>query len=226
MTPGSDRERIRVVIADDEAMIRGGIRAILASDSSIDVVAEAADGHEAVEQAAKFRPDVVLLDIRMPRLDGLAALKEISRVTPSAKVAILTTFGEDEYVRRALGGGAMGFMLKASDPRELLDGVHALSAGAAYLSPRIAHQVIGKFRDADDEPGTGRAAKLAVDTLTPRERDVLVMLAAGSSNAQIGRRLHLVEGTVKGHVSSILLKLDAGNRVRAAIIAYQAGLIR
>lgn len=223
---GPDHARTRVVVADDEAMIRGGIRAILSTDESIDVVAEAADGHEAVETVTRFRPDVVLLDIRMPRMDGLAATRELVRLAPETKVAILTTFGEDEYVREALGSGAVGFLLKASDPRELLDGVHAVAAGGAYLSPRIARHVVGRFREftAGDDDGR-RSAQSSIDKLTARERDVLAMLGAGYSNAQIGRRLHLVEGTVKGHVSSILLKLDAGNRVRAAVIAYQAGLI-
>jgi DNA-binding NarL/FixJ family response regulator len=213
---------VRVVVADDEAMIRAGVRAILAADPGIEVVAEAADGHEAIERVRAHRPDVALLDIRMPVLDGLQAASEIAAVAPATAVVILTTFGEDDYISRALGGGVAGFLLKASDPRELLAAVHAAAGGAAYLSPAIARRVIDDYRD----PARVAAAEARrmVGALTDRERDVLGLLGAGLSNAEIGRALHLVEGTVKAHVSSILLKLDARNRVRAAIVAHQAGL--
>jgi DNA-binding NarL/FixJ family response regulator len=213
---------VRVLLADDEAMIRAGVRAILATDRAIEVVAEAADGHAAVEMVRAHRPDVALLDIRMPVLDGLRAAEEIGAVAPATAVVILTTFGQDENISRALGSGVSGFLLKASDPRELIAAVHAVAGGAAYLSPAIARRVIDDYRD----PARSLAARArqSVATLTDRERDVLALLAAGHSNAEIGRTLHLVEGTVKAHVSSILLKLDARNRVRAAIVAYQAGL--
>jgi len=210
---------IRVLLADDEAMIRAGVRAILATDRTVEVVAEAADGHQAVELVRAHRPDVALLDIRMPGMDGLRAAEEIAGVAPATAVLILTTFGEDEYVSRALGGGVAGFLLKASDPRELITAVHAAADGAAYLSPAIARRVINDYRD----PGRA-AARDRVTVLTDRERDVLVLLTAGHSNAEIARGLHLVEGTVKAHVSSILVKLDARSRVTAAIIAHQAGL--
>jgi DNA-binding NarL/FixJ family response regulator len=215
---------VRVLIADDEVMIRAGVRAILASDGGIEVVAEVGDGHAAVEMVRAHRPDVALLDIRMPVLDGLRAAEEIAVVAPATAVVILTTFGEDEYVSRALGVGVAGFLLKASDPRDLLTAVHAAAGGAAYLSPTIARRVI------DDYRGPARAqaslAQARVAALTDRERDVLALLGAGHSNAEIGRALHLVEGTVKAHVSSILIKLDARNRVRAAIVAHRAGLCR
>ncbi|SCG62280.1 response regulator [Micromonospora halophytica] len=214
---------IRVLLADDEAIIRAGVRAILATDPGIDVIAEAADGREAIELALAHRPDVVLLDVRMPRLDGLAAAAELLRVLPGIGVAMLTTFGDDEYVARALDSGARGFLLKSGDPRELLTGIHAIADGAAYLSPDITAQVIGRLRAT----GLGRAAeaRAKVRQLTDRERDVLALVGAGMSNAQIARRLHLVEGTVKGHVSTILTRLGLANRVQAATLAHEAGLL-
>jgi DNA-binding NarL/FixJ family response regulator len=213
---------VRVLIADDEVMMRAGVRAILAADPGIDVVAEAADGHAAVELVRAHRPDVALLDIRMPGLDGLRAAEEIAAVAPGTAVVILTTFGDDENIGRALGGGAAGFLLKASDPRELITAVHAVAAGAAFLSPAVARRVIDGWTDGGRAEAA--AARRRVGTLTAREREVLALLTAGHSNAEIGRALHLVEGTVKAHVSSILTKLDARNRVRAAVIAHQAGL--
>jgi DNA-binding NarL/FixJ family response regulator len=214
---------IRVVLADDEVMIRSGIRSILESDARIEVVAEAGDGHEAIELVLRHQPDVVVLDIRMPVLDGLAAAKEIASVAPSTKIVMLTTFGEDEYVERALGDGALGFLLKAADPRELISGVCAVAGGAAYLSPEITRRVIAPYRDHD----RARAARArdAVAGLSEREREVLALLAAGATNSEIGTRLHLVEGTVKGHVSALMLKLAVRNRVEAAIIAHHAGVV-
>lgn len=209
---------IQVLVADDEAMVRAGVLSILASDKEIEVVAEAADGRQAVELARAHRPDVALLDIRMPVLDGLAAASEIAKV---ARVIVLTTFGQDDYIASALGGGAAGFLLKASDPRELLTAVHAVAAGAAYLSPAVAHRVIRNYRDVGASTAQARQ-RIAV--LTERERDVLALLGAGHSNAEIARTLHIVEGTVKAHVSAILDKLAARNRVQAAILAYEAGL--
>jgi DNA-binding NarL/FixJ family response regulator len=213
---------IRVLLADDEAVVRAGVRAILATDTGIEVVAEAGDGREAVALALAHRPDVALLDIRMPDLDGLAAGAEIGRRLPATAVAVLTTFGEDAYLTRALDDGARGFLLKAGDPRELLAGVHALAGGGAYLSPAVAARLVARLRAG----GLGRAAaaRAAVGALTGREREVLALLTAGMSNAQIARRLNLVEGTVKGHVSAILGRLGVGNRVQAAILAHEAGV--
>lgn len=210
---------IRVLLADDEAMIRAGLTAVLATDPGIAVVAEAADGREAVELARAHQPDVVLMDIRMPRLDGLAAAAELRDVAP---VVMLTTFDEDEYVARALADGASGFLLKAADPRELLIAVRAVADGAAYLSPRVAHRVIARLRAG--ELSRPAAARRKVDRLTPRERDVLALVGRGLSNQEIARELHLSEGTVKAHVSSILRGLDVQNRVQAAITAYEAGM--
>ncbi|MEU6847026.1 response regulator transcription factor [Streptomyces sp. NPDC046716] len=223
-TPGRpDGGPIRVLLADDEAMIRAGVAAILAAGGGFEVVAEAADGREAVALAQAHRPDVALLDIRMPRLDGLAAAQEITATVPGTAVAMLTTFSEDAYVARALGGGATGFLLKSGDPHELMAGVRAVADGAAFLSPRVARHVI-------DGLGGGRlareaAARQRVDALTPREREVLGLVGAGLSNPEIAARLHLVEGTVKAYVSAVLDRLEVRNRVQAAIVAYEAGLL-
>ncbi|MFD0904597.1 response regulator [Actinomadura sediminis] len=214
---------IRVLLADDEAMIRAGVRAILAADPGIEVVAEAADGREAVEGVLAHRPDVALLDIRMPRLDGLAAAGELRRAAPGTGIIMLTTFGEDEYIERALSGGAGGFLLKSGDPHELIAGVRAVAGGAAYLSPKVAHRVISELRGGRISQ-EARARRRIAD-LTPRERQVLALVGAGLSNAEIARRIHVVEGTVKAYVSAILTRLDVKNRVQAAIVAYEAGLV-
>lgn len=214
---------IRVLLADDEAMIRAGVGAILASDAGVEVVAQAADGRAAVELARAHRPDVALLDIRMPRLDGLAAAEEIVRTLPGTAVAMLTTFSEDAYVARALGGGATGFLLKSGDPHELIAGVRAVAGGAAFLSPRVARQVIDGF--GVRRLGRGAEARARVALLTPREREVLGLVGAGLSNPEIAARLHLVEGTVKAYVSAVLDRLAVKNRVQAAVVAYEAGLV-
>nr|WP_272919320.1 response regulator transcription factor [Amycolatopsis rubida] len=211
------------MLADDEAMIRAGVAAILASDKEIEVVAEAGDGRAAVELARANRPDVALLDIRMPGLDGLAAAEEIRKLLPDTGVLILTTFGEDEYIERALGLGASGFLLKAGDPRELLAGVHAVADGAAFLSPKVAHRVITRL--SGNRFSRAATARERVSVLTNREREVLVLLAEGLSNADIAARMFVVEGTVKAHVSTILTRLDVRNRVQAAITAFEAGLV-
>ncbi|WP_344874855.1 response regulator transcription factor [Nonomuraea antimicrobica] len=214
---------IRILLADDEAMIRAGVRAILQSDPELDVVAEAGDGRQAVDLAISHRPDVALLDIRMPRLDGLAAAAELRRAAPGTAVVMLTTFGEDDYIAKALDVGAAGFLLKSGDPRELIAGIHAVADGAAYLSPKVAQRVISRF--ADGRMARGAAARDRIGALTEREREVLALLGAGMSNAEIARELHIVEGTVKAYVSAILTRLDVRNRVQAAIIAYEAGLV-
>jgi DNA-binding NarL/FixJ family response regulator len=214
---------ISVLIADDEAMIRAGIRAILVNDPEITVVAEADDGDSAVEAVRRHRPAVALVDIRMPRLDGLSATAEIRRLAPATGVVMLTTFGEDEYISRAIAAGAAGFLLKSGDPRELTAGIRAVAAGAAYLSPRVAHRVITEL--AGTRLGAGAAARTRVAVLTEREREVLALVGAGLSNGDIARRLFLVEGTVKAYVSSLLSRLGVRNRVQAAILAYEAGLV-
>ncbi|MFI7135016.1 response regulator [Nonomuraea sp. NPDC050153] len=214
---------IRLLLADDEAMIRAGVKAILSSDPSLEVVAEAGDGRQAVDLAISHRPDVALLDIRMPRLDGLGAASEMRRVAPDTAVVMLTTFGEDDYIAKALDIGASGFLLKSGDPRELIAGIHAVADGAAYLSPRVAQRVIAQL--AGGRMSKGALARERVSALTDREREVLALLGAGMSNAEIARELHIVEGTVKAYVSAILTRLGVRNRVQAAIIAHEAGLV-
>ncbi|WP_032919194.1 response regulator transcription factor [Streptomyces rimosus] len=216
---------VRVLLADDEAMIRAGVRAILAASPGIEVVAEAADGRAAVELALRHRPDVCLLDIRMPRLDGLGAAAELRQALPQTAVVMLTTFSEDEYVAGALGTGASGFLLKTGDPRELITGVQAAAEGGAYLSPSVARRVISRF-GGGAALGKAAAARSRAEELTAREREVLALVGAGLSNAEIAARLFLVEGTVKAYVSAILARLGLKNRVQAAILAYEAGLVQ
>ncbi|QYC45446.1 Transcriptional regulatory protein DegU [Nonomuraea coxensis DSM 45129] len=214
---------IRILLADDEALMRAGVRAILAADPELDVVAEAGDGRQAVDLAISHHPDVALLDIRMPRLDGLAAAAEIRGAAPGTAVVMLTTFGEDDYIAKALDVGAAGFLLKSGDPRELIAGIRAVAEGAAYLSPRVAQRVIAQL--SGGRMVRGARARDRVEALTGREREVLALVGAGLSNAEIAGRLHLVEGTVKAYVSAILTRLDVRNRVQAAIIAHEAGLV-
>ncbi|MFG2877356.1 response regulator [Streptomyces sp. NPDC048337] len=214
---------IRVLLADDEAMIRGGVRAILESAEDVEVVAEAGDGREAVDLAARHRPDVVLMDIRMPRMDGLTAAAEVRRLVPGTAVVMLTTFSEDKYIVDALAGEVSGFLLKSGDPQDLLTAVRAVRDGASFLSPQIAHRVMRLLGARD--VGRGMAAQERVAALSGREREVLALLGAGCSNAEIARRLFVVEGTVKAYVSAILTRLEVKNRVQAAIVAHEAGLV-
>ncbi|CAC22720.1 MULTISPECIES: response regulator [Streptomyces] len=218
---------IRVLIADDEPMIRAGVRAVLATAADIDVVAEAADGHDAVELVRRHRPAVAVLDIRMPGLNGIDAAAEIRTAVPGTGVIMLTTFGEDDYILQALGGGAAGFLIKSGEPEELLTGVRAVAGGAAYLSPRVAARVVAHLAATGAGTLAGRrsAARDRVAALTAREREVLALLGAGLSNGQIARRLHVVEGTVKAHVSSLLARLGVDNRAAAAVVAHEAGII-
>ncbi|TLQ44816.1 response regulator transcription factor [Streptomyces marianii] len=214
---------IRVVIADDEPLIRAGIRMILTSDQEIEVVAEGANGREAVELARSHRADVVLLDIQMPVMDGLTALPELRRAVPTARVIVLTTFGERDNVLRALEHGGAGFLLKDTAPAELIRAVRAAAAGDAYLSPAATRHVVdqlasGRVATRDEE------ARARVAALAAREREVLALLGEGLSNADAGRRLHMSEATVKTYVSRILAKLDCENRVQAALLARDAGL--
>lgn len=218
---------IRVLIADDEPMIRAGVRAVLATDADIEVVAEAADGHAAVELVQRHRPEVAVLDIRMPGINGIDAAAEIRNTVSTTSIIMLTTFGEDDYILQALGGGAAGFLIKSGEPEELLIGVRAVAEGAAYLSPKVAARVIAHLAATDAGTLAGRrsAARDRVATLTAREREILAFLGRGLSNGQIARRLHVVEGTVKAHVSSILARLGVDNRAAAAVVAHEAGII-
>ncbi|MEU6619316.1 response regulator transcription factor [Streptomyces litmocidini] len=214
---------IRVVIADDEPLIRAGIRMILISDPEIEVVGEAGDGREAVEAARAHAADVVLLDIQMPVLDGLSALPELRRAAPAARVIVLTTFGERENVLRALEHGGAGFLLKDTAPAELIRAVRAAAAGDAYLSPAATRHVVERLATGR-EVARAEQARARVAALSEKERDVLALLGEGLSNADAGKRLHMSEATVKTYVSRILAKLDCENRVQAALLARDAGL--
>ncbi|WP_323181112.1 response regulator transcription factor [Streptomyces virginiae] len=216
-------EVIRVVIADDEPLIRAGIRMILTSAPDIEVVAEAANGKEAVDLARSHAPDVMLLDIQMPVMDGLSALGELRRAVPEVRALILTTFGEKENVLRALGEGGAGFLLKDSAPGELIGAVRAAAAGDAYLSPGATRHVVDQLASGKAAV-RGEVARRQVAELSDRERGVLALLGEGLSNAEAGRRLHMSEATVKTYVSRILAKLDCENRVQAALLARDAGL--
>lgn len=213
---------IRVLIADDDALVRSGIRTILSSAEDIEVVAEAANGHEAVHEAQARRIDVALLDIRMPEMDGLAAAKAIHHLVPAVRIAILTTFGEEDYITTALADGATGFLLKDSAATELINAVRVLASGEAYLSPAVTRRVVARFKQADT--ARERQAKAKVNTLSDRERDVLALLTTGLSNAEIAARIHMTEGTIKTYVSRILTKLDCANRVQAVLTAIAAGM--
>jgi len=210
---------IRVLIADDQSMVRAGFRMLLAGEPDIEVVAEASNGLEAVAQAR--RPDlaVILMDIRMPELDGLEATRRILAANSAARVLILTTFGLDEYVYEALCAGASGFVLKDDPPEQLISAVRTVAAGNALLSPAITKQVIRKFARI---PRATPPRELG--ELTEREHEILRLIATGLSNAEIGRQLFIGETTVKTHVTHILQKLGLRDRVQAVVLAYQAGL--
>ncbi|GAA1394166.1 response regulator transcription factor [Kitasatospora putterlickiae] len=226
------RPPIRVLIADDEPMVRAGVRAVLATDPGIEIVAETGDGREAVDLVRRHRPDVAVLDIRMPGTDGIAAAAEIRRGAVTTRtgaptgIVMLTTFGEDDYILRALGGGANGFLIKSGEPEELIAGVRSVADGAAYLSPRVAARVVAHLAASGAGGPADRraAAQRRVAGLTARERDVLALVAAGLSNGQIARRIGVVEGTVKAHVSNVLARLGVANRAAAAVLAHEAGL--
>jgi DNA-binding NarL/FixJ family response regulator len=210
---------VRVMIVDDEALIRSGLGLILGSTPDIDVVASC-DGVAAVEAAQRYRPDVLLLDLRMPHVDGLAVLRELATWPTRPAVAVLTTFDADEFVAQALGAGAVGFLLKDTEPEQLIHAVRTLAAGGSVLSPAVTRTVINGYVG-----GSARSVDVArVGALSQREREVLALLGEGLSNADIGRRLHLSTGTVKDHVSAVLTRLGVTNRVQAAVVARQAGV--
>jgi DNA-binding NarL/FixJ family response regulator len=211
---------IRVLVADDQAMVRAGFRMLLGGEPDIEVVAEASNGLEAVDKAARFDPAVVLMDIRMPELDGLEATRRILAADASARVLILTTFDLDEYVYEALRAGASGFVLKDDPPEQLIAAIHTVAAGDALLSPSITKRVIRQFtRIPRAEPSK------ELEELTARELEILRLIAAGLSNAEIGQELFIGETTVKTHVTHILQKLKLRDRVQAVVFAYQTGIL-
>jgi DNA-binding NarL/FixJ family response regulator len=214
----------RLLIVDDEALVRAGLKMILESDADFEVVAEADDGADAAAMVAEHRPDVVLMDIRMPRMDGLAATRAVQALPDPPKVIVLTTFDLDDYVFRALQAGASGFLLKDTPPRELVQAVRVVAEGDAMLSPAVTRRLIGHFA-ADPRADRQRQAIARIGKLTEREREVLTAVGRGMSNADIGRALYMSEATVKAHVSRVLVKLGATNRVQVAILAHEAGLL-
>ena len=218
---------LRVLIADDQALVRAGFRLILEADDGIEVVGDASDGEEAVAAARRLRPDVVLMDVRMPRLDGLEAARRIlaDPATASCRVIMLTTFDLDEYVYAAVVAGASGFLLKDVSPEQLVAAVRLAAAGDALLAPSITRRLVERF--ARTTPASAPSApppELA--SLTPREREVLVLLARGLSNSELAERLTLSEATVKTHVARVLDKLNLRDRVQAVVLAYESGLVR
>jgi len=212
-----------VLIADDQALVRVGLRKILESEGETTVVGEAGDGEDAVAETRRLRPDVVLMDIRMPVLDGIEATRRIVRAQPDTRVLMLTTFGLDGYVYDALHAGASGFMLKDAPPEEIAAAVRIVASGEALLAPAVTRTVIEEF--ARRQPGAAPALPTAVAELTPREREVLDLLARGLSNPEICQKLVISEATAKTHVARILQKLSLRDRVQAVIYAYETGLL-
>lgn len=212
---------VRVAIVDDQQMVRTGFRLILDAEPDIEVVAEAGDGREAVEVVARARPDVVLMDIQMPVLDGLAATRQIVEAGDT-RVVILTTFERDDYITEAVRAGASGFLVKNAPPEDLLAAVRVVAAGDALLSPSVTRRVLARLAAGSPDP----AAAGRLDRLTGRETEVLALVAGGLSNGEIADRLYLGEATVKTHVSRVLTKLDLRDRVQAVVYAYESGLTR
>ena len=214
--------RVRVLIVDDDDLMRAGLRAVLSSDATVQVVGEAGDGAEAPGAARRMRPDVVLMDIRMPGVDGIAATRDVLAAAPETRVVILTTFEEDDYIFGALGAGASGFLLKRTRPEDLIAAVHTIAAGDSLLAPSVTRRVIERMATAPAPVPAGRR----LESLTPRERDVLELVARGLSNGEIAAELVIEESTVKTHVKRILGKLGARDRVQAVIAAFEGGLAR
>jgi DNA-binding NarL/FixJ family response regulator len=216
---------IRVLIADDQALVRGGFRAILEAEPDIDVVAEAGDGAEALDLARRHRVDVVLMDIRMPRLDGIEATRRLLAEprNPPTRVLVLTTFDLDEYVYEALRAGASGFLLKDVPPEHLAPAVRTAASGEALLAPSVTRRLIEEFTR---RPVPGGPSSASLQQLTPRERDVLTLVARGMSNHEIAERLFVGESTVKTHVAHVLSKLGARDRIHAVVFAYESGHVQ
>jgi DNA-binding NarL/FixJ family response regulator len=211
---------IRVVVVDDQHMVRAGLRALLDAEPDIEVVGEAADGDQVPQLVARTRPDLVLMDVRMPGVDGLAAARALLAAEPAPRVLMLTTFDLDEYVYEALSAGASGFLLKHAPPAELVRAVRVVAGGDALIAPEILRRLVADFARSRPAP------RRPVEELTPRETEVLVLIAAGRSNAEIATELVLAEQTVKTHVSRVLSKLGLRDRAQAVVYAYETGLVR
>ena len=214
---------IRVLLVDDDALMRAGLASILSSDDAVEVVGEAPDGRVAVERVTVLRPDVVLMDVRMPEVDGISATREVVAVAPDTRVVILTTFEDDEYIFGALIAGASGFLLKRTTPESLIEAIKAVAAGDSLLSPSVTRRVIDRMAAL---PSGEALLDRRLDELTARERDVLEQIARGLSNAEIAHVLVIEESTVKTHVKRILMKLGLRDRVQAVIFAYESGVTR
>ena len=214
---------IRVLLVDDDDLMRAGLKAVLSSDESIDVVGEAGDGRTAVEEAIRLSPDVVLMDVRMPNLDGISATREVLATSPAVKVAVLTTFEQDDYIFGALSAGASGFLLKRTKPEELIAAIHAVAAGDSLLSPSVTTKVIERVA-GQFEPDPSVRERLA--ELTPREREVLELIGRGLSYTEIAAAFVVEPSTVKTHVRRVLTKLRLRDRVQAVIFAYESGLTK
>lgn len=212
---------IRVLLADDQPLVRAGLRRIIDADPAVTVVGEAGDGLDAIRQAEAVRPDVVLMDVRMPVFDGIEATRRLTEAKNGARVIVLTTFGLDEYVLAALRSGASAFVLKEAPPEDILAAIHAVASGRAVIDPAVVQAVIDEL--GRRPPRAELAASIA--ELTPREREVLALLARGLSNAEIAAELVVGEGTVKTHVARVLSKLDVRDRVQAVVFAYEAGVV-
>ena len=209
---------VRVLIVDDDDLMRVGLRGVLASDAGIEVAGEARDGRDAIYRARLTQPDVVLMDVRMPDLDGIAATRELLAAFPDVRVVILTTFEQDDYIFEALAAGASGFLLKRTSPEDLIAAVHTIAGGDSLLSPSVTSRVIERMAD---QP---RPDDALLTELTPREREVLALLAQGLSNAEIAGALIIEESTAKTHVKRVLTKIGVRDRVHAVIFAYESGL--
>jgi DNA-binding NarL/FixJ family response regulator len=220
----TERQPVRVLLVDDDALVRAGLRMILGADSTIEVVGEASDGADAVAAVTAGEPHVVLMDIRMPQMDGITATVALRGLPRPPHVIVLTTFGLDSYVLDALRAGATGFLLKDTPPREIVAAVHTVAGGEAMLSPAVTRALIERFKDTgvDDRKASALAR---LEPLSEREREVAVEVGRGQSNAEVASRLYMSEATVKAHLSRVLAKLDAANRVQVAIVVHEAGLI-
>jgi DNA-binding NarL/FixJ family response regulator len=221
--PGS-QPPVKVVIADDDALLRAGLTMMLAGAAELRIIAEAADGSQVLPLVRQHRPDVVLMDIRMPIMDGLAATEQLRALPDAPEVIMLTTFDADEHVLRALRAGAAGFLLKDTPPREIAAAVRAVADGTATLSPKVTAALIDSYVDRRAAPRKAEAQRRIAE-LSDREREVLQLLGSGESNAELARRLYVSEATVKTYVSRLLTKLDLTNRTQAAILAHEAGLL-
>lgn len=211
----------RVLIADDDDLMRAGLAELLSADLEIEIVGEASTGREAVERARRLAPDVVLMDVRMPDLDGIAATRELASLVPGARVLILTTFEQDDYIFGGLRAGASGFLLKRTRPEELIAAVHTIAAGDSLLSPSVTRRVIDRMAQ---QPTPELADKAKLEELTPREREVLELIARGLSNREIAAALGVEDSTIRTHVKRILMKLELRDRVQAVMFAYETGV--